>query len=144
MTYLLDVNLLIALCDNYHAHYEAANHWFNSGKGLSWATCPLTENGYVRITSRPKYPGGHGTVSMQLDTLRELCLLPGHTFWPNDLSLLQAGVWTGAELVNPAHITDLYLLALAVKHGGKLASFDRRIPAHRIRGGKEALHVHSA
>lgn len=78
---------------------------------------------------------------MQLDTLRELCLLPGHTFWPNDLSLLQDEVWTGTELVNPAHLTDLYLLALAVKHGGGLASFDRHMPAHFIRNGKEALHL---
>jgi uncharacterized protein len=144
VTYLLDVNLLIALCDNYHAHHEAARRWFKAGKGLSWATCPLTENGFIRITSRSNYPFGHGTVSMQRDTLQQLCSLPGHTFWPDDLSLRQPEIWTQADLVNPAHLTDLYLLALAVKNGGRLASFDRRMPSHFIRRGKEALHVISA
>jgi len=141
VTYLLDVNLLIALCDDYHAHHEAAHRWFRSAKTSSWATCPLTENGFVRITSKSTYPGGHGSVWQQLDTLRDFCSLPNHTFWADDLSLLQADAWLGADLVTPAHLTDLYLLALAVKHGGRLASFDRRVPAHFIRGGKEALQA---
>jgi hypothetical protein len=139
--YLLDVNLLIALCDDYHVHHAPAHRWFGSEKALSWATCPLTENGFIRITSKPTYPGGHGSVSLQLDTLRDFCSLPNHTFWPDDLSLLQTEAWTNVDLVTPAHLTDLYLLALAVKHGGKLASFDRGMPVNFIRGGKEALLI---
>jgi toxin-antitoxin system PIN domain toxin len=139
--YLLDVNLLIALCDDHHTHHDAASAWFESEKVRRWATCPLTQNGFVRITSKSNYPGGHGTVSEQLKTLAELCRLPHHVFWPDEISLLRTQIWTGIDLVNPSHLTDLYLLALAVERGGKLATLDRRIPAHFIRGGNQALHL---
>ncbi len=139
MTYLLDVNVLIALCDNYHSHHLESKRWFVSEKNRSWATCPMTQNGFVRITSKPNYPGGHGFVPEQLSTLRTLCKLAVHTFWPDDVTLLEVSWMKSADLVSPSQLTDLYLLALAIKHGGKLVTFDKKIPAHLIRGGKEAL-----
>jgi uncharacterized protein len=144
MSYLLDANVLIALCDELHAHHRDAHHWFTSGGNQSWATCPLTENAFVRITSKTSYPRSTGSVVEQLKTLRELCQLSGHQFWPDEVSLLRQEIWSRPDLTNPADLTDLYLIALAVKRGAKFVTLDRTIPAHRIRGGKEALHVISA
>jgi uncharacterized protein len=141
MTYLLDVNVLIALCDAYHVHHEAAHRWFGAVKTPLWATCPLTENAFIRITGKPSYPRGQGSAAPQLDLLRDFCSLPGHTFWPDDVSLLQPEIWVETELLGSSHLTDLYLLALAIRHDGKLASFDQHIPSHRIRGGTKALFI---
>ncbi len=141
MTYLLDVNFLIALCDNHHAHYRAANAWFAARGANSWATCPITENGLVRITGHPSYPYSVGSVALQIKTLRALCSLPGHVFWPDDISITKSEVWLSSSSGKSAQVTDLYLLLLAIKHGGRLVSFDRRIPAHLIKGGGEALDI---
>jgi predicted nucleic acid-binding protein len=80
-------------------------------------------------------------VAEQSRVLRELCELPDHQFWPDGVSLLQRDIWSQIDYVKPADLTDLYLIALAVKRGAKFATLDRTIPAHRIRGGKEALHI---
>jgi toxin-antitoxin system PIN domain toxin len=142
MTHLYDVNFLIALLDRYHAHYEIAHRWLGaSPEPLPWATCPLTENAFVRITGRPSYPNGFGSAAAAIECLRENCSQSNHTFWPDDISLLDPKIWAEPDRVSPTHLTDLYLLALAVKNGGKLVSFDRTIPAQLIRGGKEGLLI---
>ena len=144
MTYLLDASILIALCDELHAHHSQAYRWFTTSKKLSWATCPLTENAFLRITSHLSYPRSTGSVMEQARVLRELRDLPGHQFWPNDISLLEEDIWLQMDHAKSADLTDLYLLALAVKCGGKFVTLDRSIPAHRIRGGKGALHLITA
>ena len=141
MTYLLDANVLISLCDEMHAHHERTNHWFERHGATSWATCPLTENAFVRITSRTSYPRSTGSVTDQLQVLRELCSLSGHRFWPDDISLLKEEMWSATGHLNPDDLTDLYLLALAVKNKGTLVSLDKTIPVHRIRGGSQALQI---
>jgi len=141
MTYLLDANVLIALCDELHAHHNNAVRWFTASRKLSWATCPLTENAFLRVTSHSSYPRSTGSVTEQSRVLRELCDLPDHQFWPDGVSLLQRDIWSHVDHVKPADLTDLYLLALAVKQGGKFVTLDRSVPAHRIRGGQEALFV---
>jgi toxin-antitoxin system PIN domain toxin len=144
VTYLLDVNFLIALCDNHHAHYRAANGWFAARGTHAWATCPMTENGFVRITAHPSYPYSVGSAALQIRTLRTLCTLPGHVFWPDDLSITQPGWWVAQPPVKSAHVTDLYLVLLAAQRGGKLVSFDRRIPAQLIKGGSEVVDILTA
>jgi len=140
MTYLFDLNFLIALLDRKHAHYHSAHHWIGSvSEAWKWATCPLTENGFIRITGKSSYPNAFESASAALNCLRDNCSQDNHVFWPDDISLLQLDIWTNPQLIISTHLTDLYLLALAVKNGGKLASFDRTIPAQLIRGGKEAL-----
>lgn len=141
MTYLLDANVLIALCDELHAHHNHAFHWFTASRKFSWATCPITENAFLRVTSHSSYPRSTGSVTEQARVLRELCELPGHQFWPDGVSLLQRGIWSQMDQAKSADLTDLYLLALAVKQGGKFVTLDRSIPVHRIRGGKEALLI---
>jgi toxin-antitoxin system PIN domain toxin len=142
MTYLFDVNFLIALLDRKHAHYNSAHHWIDSvSRPWKWATCPLTENAFIRITGKPSYPNAFESASGALECLRDNCSQNNHVFWPDDISLLQPDIWTDPQFIVSTHLTDLYLLALAMKKGGRLISFDRTIPAHLIRGGKETLLV---
>lgn len=142
--YLLDVNLLLALSDPRHEHHELAHRWFAShcqvGRGRqSWATCPITENGFVRIASHPRYPNRPGEAAAVLAILRRFCAAEGHQFWPDEVTLRDA-LEPGA-VVASAQVTDVYLLGLAVRHGGKLATLDQRIPAAVVRGGLQALET---
>lgn len=133
MTALLDVNVLVALFDPMHAHHEAAHAWFAENRRDTWATCPLTENGLVRIISNPGYPGRMTTIGdaiARLDSFRES---GHHTFWSDSVSLCD-------EAFKPAHfqgyrqLTDVYLLALAVENDGRLATFDRGVPLSSVHG----------
>ena len=137
--YLLDVNLLLALTDPMHAHYEPAHLWFAAKGRQAWATCPLTENGFVRIASHPRYPNRPGDVSTVLAYLRQFCAIEGHHFWPEDISLRD--VLEAEVLITHAQVTDVYLLALAVKNGSKLASLDQKLPFEAVRGGRDAFEL---
>jgi len=141
VTYLLDANVLIALCDDQHALHSEAHRWFSQGGVKSWATCPLTENAFIRITSHRSYPRSTGSIPEQIRVLGELCDLPGHEFWPDDLSFVRTDAWLSLEHAKPSSLTDFYLLALAVKRKGKFVSLDRSIPIRRIKGGAEAIHL---
>jgi uncharacterized protein len=141
VTYLLDVNLLIALCDPDHVHHEKAHRWFGSLAPDRWATCAITENAFVRITGHSTYLNWKRTPAEQIGMLKKFCSLSSHVFWADDVSLLDARVWTSSERVRASDLTDLYLLALAVKNRSKFASLDRGIPLDFIRGGNEALFV---
>ena len=138
-TYLLDVNVLLALCDPRHVHHETAHRWFQSTGRHAWATCPLTENGFVRIASQPRYPNSPGGPGAVVAVLRKFCASPAHVFWPDGVSLLDSQRINWDRLLSHAHITDVYLLALAVHHKGKLATLDTAIPATAVAGGTEAL-----
>jgi toxin-antitoxin system PIN domain toxin len=134
---LLDVNVLIALFDPDHVHHEPAHRWFEDQRRAGWATCPLTENGLLRVLANPAYSPAASPPAIILESLQVFCASGGHTFWPDDISLRDPGLFqTGAP---PSHrqVTDLYLLALAVKHGGRLATFDRAIPFGKLRGAAD-------
>lgn len=141
MTFLLDVNVLIALIDPMHVGHDAAHHWFDAEGKAAWATCPMTENGVIRIVGNPKYPNSPGSAASVTGIIAALRALPGHGFWPDDISLVDAGHIDVAQVLTSGHVTDTYLLALAVAHGGKLATFDRRLSVKAVKGGKAALHV---
>jgi toxin-antitoxin system PIN domain toxin len=87
-TFLLDVNVLIALIDPAHVGHEAAHRWFEAQGRKSWATCPLTENGVIRIVSHPNYPGAPASPAAVVAIVAELRSLAGHIFWPDDISLV--------------------------------------------------------
>jgi toxin-antitoxin system PIN domain toxin len=139
ITYLLDINVLLALVDPMHVHHEAAHRWFATEGHKSWATCPIVENGFVRIASHPNYPNRPGDVSAVLAILNQLCEAQGHQFWAEDISLLQ--ILDPGALITHAQITDIYLLGLAAHKRGKLATLDQRIPITAILGGTEALEI---
>lgn len=138
-TFLLDANVLLAFHDPWHVHHALARRWFISEAQQSWATCPLTENAFVRIASHPSYPDRPADVHELLSVLRRLRSEPGHTFWPDDISI--ADLLLPDTVVAHSHITDLYLIGLAVKRGGKLATLDGRIPIGAVRGGREAIEL---
>lgn len=128
---LLDVNVIIALLDPSHVHHERAHEWFGAyreSEAGRWATCPIVENGVVRVVSHPGYPGRRAPAREVADLLGKLTAASDHTFWPESISLLDARHVEIGKLSGHAQITDAYLLALAVHHGGKLATFDRRVP----------------
>jgi len=139
-TFLLDVNVLIALVDPAHVQHDAAHAWFEQTGHEAWATCPITENGLLRIVGHARYPNSPGTPAAAAELLAGLRTLPGHTFWPDDISLLDARIDT-TRLLHSGQVTDSYLLALAQAHDGQLATFDRRLIVDAVRGGAQALCV---
>ena len=140
-TYLLDVNVLIALLDPTHTQHDAAHEWFERKGNKAWATCPLTENGVVRIIGHARYPNSPGTPAAVVRLMTTLRTLPGYAFWPDDISLLDTERVDAARLLGSGQVTDSYLLALACAHGGQLASFDRRLVVDAVRGGAHGLHL---
>lgn len=141
MTFLLDVNVLIALIDPAHVSHDAAHRWFEAQGHESWATCPITENGVIRIVGHPKYANSAGSPAAVAGIVAQLQALPGHTFWPDDISLLNTDHVDANHVLTPAQVTDTYLLALAAAHGGKLATFDRRLSVKAVKNGKAALAI---
>lgn len=141
MTFLLDVNVLIALIDPAHVGHDAAHNWFEREGGRNWATCPITQNGVIRIVGHPRYPNTPGSPAEAAVIVQRLCALSGHSFWPDDVDLFGGGIIDAMEIRTPAQVTDSYLLALAAARGGKLATFDRKLSVRAVSGGRAALHL---
>ena len=140
MTFLLDVNVLVALIDPAHVAHDAAHHWFERTGAADWATCPLTENGVIRIVGHPKYPNTPGSPAAAAVIVAKLRMLPGHSFWPDDLSLVGSDRVEVSRILTSTQVTDTYLLALASAHGGQLATLDRRLSFAAVKRGKATLH----
>jgi uncharacterized protein len=138
---LLDTNVLIALVDPAHRFHDAAEDWFVAHRHDGWATCPITQNGLVRIISHTSYPNSVGSPAAALALLHEMTNDKDHHFWPDDISLFNESLIDGSKLLTTAQVTDTYLLALAVKHGGKLATFDRRLVTTAVKAGAAALQM---
>jgi toxin-antitoxin system PIN domain toxin len=141
VTYLLDVNVVIALIDPTHVGHNAAHNWFDSTGSESWATCPITENGVMRIIGHPKYPNSVGSPAAAAPIVSRLRAMRGHLFWNDDLSLVGSDLVDAGQIATPGQVTDTYLLALAVANHGQLATFDRRLATKAVRGGRAALYV---
>ncbi len=139
MTYLLDVNVLIALLDPLHFAHERTHDWFITRGAESWATSPLTENGALRIIGNPSYANSAGAPHAVAPNLANFRNHRGHEFWPDHLSLVDCDHVDTARLMSAGQMTDAYLLALAVARGGQLATLDRRLVADAVRGGRDAL-----
>ncbi|MGA2570160.1 MAG: TA system VapC family ribonuclease toxin [Terracidiphilus sp.] len=139
--YLLDVNVLIALIDPAHVQHDRAHDWFAATGRRAWATCPLAENGVLRIVGNSRYPSSPGNPAAVAELMTVFLALGGHEFWPDDVTLFDAARVDTSRLLDSAQITDSYLLALACAHGGKLATFDRHMVADAAMGGPNALHL---
>ncbi|MBA2349271.1 MAG: PIN domain-containing protein [Solirubrobacterales bacterium] len=135
MRALLDVNVLLALLDSDHVDHARAGAWLDEAIVDGWASCPITENGFVRIISQPRYPA-------PITPTEAIGLLDGarggdrHAFWPCDVSLLDAVTADRARLHGPRQVTDAYLLALAVAHGGRFVTFDRTVALSAVPGAR--------
>lgn len=138
--FLLDVNVLIALLDPMHVQHERAHAWF-ADTVTTWASCALTQNGFLRIVSHPRYANPLTSPGEAIPVLAAFCARPDHCFWNDDVSLLDASAVDADRLLSGAQVTDSYLLALAAKHGARLATFDKRLVVSAVHGGEAARHV---
>lgn len=138
MRSLLDVNVLIALLDAEHVHHEAAREWMRENIRHGWATCPITQNGCLRIMAQPGYPHRIPS-SLVAERLREATSTRHHRFWSDSVSLLDATTVDWGRIIGPRQVTDVYLLALAVANGGRFVTFDARIAPETVPGGGASL-----
>jgi toxin-antitoxin system PIN domain toxin len=141
VTYLLDVNVLIALIDPFITYHDMAHSWFASVGRQAWATCPLTENGVIRVVGNPRYTNSPGSPRAVAELLARFTKDPGHQFWPDDISLLDATKFDLSLMATSSQVTDSYLLALAIAHGGQLATFDRHLIPNAVRNGARSLNL---
>ena len=126
MVSLLDVNMLIALAWPSHVHHGKAQAWFSKNASLGWATCPLTQCAFVRISSNQKIIPEAVTPKEALALLDAVVKQATHTFWEDDISILDNHIPSDL-LVGHRQITDAYLLGLAIQHGGRLVTLDRGV-----------------
>lgn len=133
MRALLDINVLIALHDRDHVHHQRAALWLESNIVHGWASCPLTQNGCLRIMSQPGYSSPQ-PLAVLIAMLQDSTDTAFHALWSDDISLLDAKYFHHPHMHSHNQLTDLYLLALAVKNGGRLVSFDQRIPLSAVQG----------
>jgi toxin-antitoxin system PIN domain toxin len=124
---LLDVNLLVALAWPSHVHHSLAHRWFRRVHQDGWATCPLTQSGFVRVSSNRRILPEPASVRDAILLLRELVDLPGHVFWSDDTSIARSPGVPLDHLVGHRQITDAHLLCLATARGGRLATLDRKL-----------------
>ena len=139
MRALLDVNVLIALLDADQSLHARATQWFAGHARSGWASCPITQNGCIRVMSHPGYPNAV-SVRAVMERLTEASASTFHEFWPDDVSLLDAKVADSARIHGPRQLTDLYLLALAVRHDGQFVTFDTSVSVDAIRRA-EKKHI---
>ncbi|MBV9180179.1 MAG: VapC toxin family PIN domain ribonuclease [Acidobacteria bacterium] len=139
--FLLDINVLIALLDPAHVQHERAHKWFAFTAQKAWATCPLIENAVLRIVGHPRYPNSPGSPAAVADLLIGLRRLPGHAFWPDDVSLLDRTYVNATRLLKSSQVTDTYLLTLARAHNGQLATLDEHLVVDAVADGRQALHL---
>jgi toxin-antitoxin system PIN domain toxin len=133
---LLDVNMLVALFDPMHIHHEAAHEWFGHNRSRGWATCPLTENGFARVVSNPRYPGQGTSLRDAIARLAEIRQSADHFFWHDSVSVCEGDFFQAAYIQGHRQLTDIYLLGLAVANRGRLVTFDRTIPLKAVAGAE--------
>ena len=127
--YLLDTNLLIALLWPSHERHDLASKWFTRQRTKGWATCPVTEAGFVRIVSNPAFSRDAVQPREASQVLAANTAARDHAFWTDDLPFAAAVAFAGARLLGHQQVTDAYLLGLAIHRGGVLATLDQRIAA---------------
>lgn len=124
---LLDVNVLIALTWPNHEGHDAARRWFAEDSPRGWVTTPVTETGFVRVSSNRHALATATTPRRANDMLGRLTSLPGHTFWPDSVRQVAHGHVDLARLTGYRQVTDAHLIALCVENNGDLVTFDRAV-----------------
>jgi len=138
--YLLDVNVMIAIIDAQHVDHRRAKGWFESTNDLHWLSCPITQNGVIRILSNPRYSASI-TPSKAMRSLRILLTRGRHQFVSDSMSILDPEIADPNHLLSHNQITDTYLLALAAAHNASLATFDKRLVTAAVRSEKKRVYL---
>lgn len=139
MIALLDTQVLIALFDAAHVHHLKAHDWLTHHRKAGWASCPISQNACIRIIAQPAYPGRLSVADITR-RLRLATEADDHHFWPDSISLCEMDRFDPSSILSSRQLTDLYLLALAVSHGGKLITFDQGINPEAV-VGSNATHL---
>ena len=139
MRALLDVNVLIALLDAGHIHHRRASDWLVQEIDQGWASCPLTQNGCLRIMSQPSYPQALPLAAVA-ERLANATAHQAHEFIPDDYSLLDEGRVSWRFLLGHRQVTDAYLLGLAIRHGCRFVTLDGRVSLDNARNS-DAAHL---
>ena len=136
MASLLDVNVLLSLLDRNHDHHAAVMGWWEQNDA-PWASCPITQNGYLRIVTQPRYPN---TISVNeaIEKLTQAVSTPAHQFLPDDISLLDKALVVHQDIGGPKQMTDIYLLALSVAHGARFVTLDTGVSHVAVRHATNA------
>ena len=139
---LLDVNVLVALFFPDHVHHDLAHDWFADHRREGWATCAVTENGLIRVACQQPSDEVLVRPADVIANLERLCRDKLHRAWTDSVSLTDSALFAPRFIRGHRQVTDVYLLGLAKKMGGRLATFDRTIPLTAVRSGSaELLHV---
>lgn len=133
---LLDINVLLALLDSDHVDHRRARDWIGAEIDAGWASCAITQNGFVRIISQPRYPSPVPP-GQAVERLARATDTEHHEFWPCAVSLVDPRVVDRNRLHGPRQVTDAYLLALAAARNGRFVTFDRGIPLDAVPGADE-------
>lgn len=137
MRALLDINVLLALLDSDHVDHQHAQEWISSEIQHGWASCAITQNGFVRIVSQPRYPNPVSP-SQALDRLSRAASTNHHEYWPCSISLTDQHIVDRSRVHGPRQVTDTYLLALATANHGRFVTFDRSIPLTVVPAAEES------
>ena len=125
---LFDLNVLIALTEPGHKHHQKAQAWFNSSCKGRWGVCPLTEAGFIRVTTNPAFHSGPRSMQQAIAILQALKEYPGYWYWAINESWVNLTAPFAARIFGHQQVTDAYLLGLAIKEKGVLVTFDKAIP----------------
>jgi toxin-antitoxin system PIN domain toxin len=131
---LLDVNVLIALFFPEHVHHELAHDWFAGERVDGWATCPTTENGFVRVGSQLASEDGPLRPQELIERLERFCSSRQHRSWQDTISLRDSSLFVPEWIAGHRNVTDVYLLGMAKANGGRLVTFDGHIPVKAVKG----------
>lgn len=127
MIFLLDLNLLLALAWPSHVHHNIAHDWFRQNAAPGWATCPVTQLGFIRLSSNPAFTSDAVSPNEALSLLGAMIAMDGHEFWPDDIDCTSVAFAGGMRMTGHRQVTDAYLLSLARARAGCLATLDRRM-----------------
>ncbi len=131
--------MLIALCWPTHGSHKGVERWFGGRGARGWATCPFTQSAFVRIVSNPAFSRDALAPANAVELLQENLEHPGHRFWPADIPVTEAMRGMLPRLTGHQQITDAYLVALAIRNKGKLATLDRGIQQWAPAGSVEVI-----
>jgi toxin-antitoxin system PIN domain toxin len=134
---LLDINVLLALLDSDHVDHVRARAFLEAEIAGGWASCAITQNGFVRVISQPRYPSPVSP-ARAIERLARACVSDAHEFWACEVSLLDRVVVDSSRVHGPRQVTDTYLLALATAHGGRFVTFDQAVPLSGAPGATKA------